>query len=352
MELIDGKHWITVRRSNLRYYDNVELYYRNPAGKIALYKPQGMSFTDSALDAKPYLGDLYIRPEDKKRALDEAQRGFTRNLTARIARADQDGMAAIKHDLTMIVDETLSEPRSGSLSVVPEFMSSIVDAYSGRPAVIKHLARISHTDYTTAIHSINVMALTVGYCFYTGRSLENTLTMGLAALLHDVGKVDIDQEILTAPRRLTEEEFQQMEKHPESGAEILQSYQGELAVAIEGTLHHHLKLDGSGYPRGYEGPVSETGRIIAIIDAYEALTNDDRPYRSAMRPLRALKIVKEDTDAGKYDRSVFEQFAYSLTDFSSTRPASGTVRPDVARPAVDEIVTEDAPPPEDSSPSE
>lgn len=336
MELIDGKQWIPVRKSNLKYYDDVELYYRNPAGRIALYKPAGMSFTDGSLDAKPYLGSLYIRPDDKLRALREAQRGFSTNLTSRIAKAGREEMTQIRDDLAMIVDETLSEPRSGSLRVLPGFVSTMVDAYSAQPDVIKHLARISHTDYSTAIHSINVMALTIGYCYYTHRSEEETETLGLAALLHDVGKVDVDPVVLTAPRRLTEEEFADMARHPEAGARILEDYEGDFNTPIEGALHHHLKLDGSGYPAGISGPVSEAGRIIAIIDAYEALTNDDRPYRSAMRPLAALKLVKEDTDAGKYDRRIFAQFAYSLTDFAG-KGRSSTVRSDVARPEVEEI---------------
>lgn len=342
MELIDGKHWIPVRKSNLKYYDDVELYYRNPAAKIVLYKPAGMSFTDSSLDAKPYLGKLYIRPDDKLRALREAQRGFSTNLTSRLVRAGREELTQIRDDLAMIVDETLSEPRSGSLQVLPGFVSSVVDAYSGKPDVIKHLARISHTDYSTAIHSINVMALTIGYCYYTRRSEGETQELGLAALLHDVGKVDVDPVVLTAPRRLTDDEFADMARHPEAGARLLEDYNGDFKIAIEGALHHHLKLDGSGYPSGVSGPISETGRIIAIIDAYEALTNDDRPYRSAMRPLAALKLIKEDTDAGKYDRRIFAQFAYSLTDFAG-KGRSTSEKSDVARPAVEEIAGDISP---------
>ncbi|MFP4115344.1 MAG: HD-GYP domain-containing protein [Spirochaetota bacterium] len=337
MELIGGREWIPVRKSNLKYYDDVDLYYRNPAGRIALYKPAGMSFTDEALEAKPFLGHLYIQPEDKLRALREAQRGFSTNLTSRLMSATPEKLAQIKEDLTVIVDETLSEPRSGSLRVLPDFVASIVDGYSGQPTIIKYLARISHADYTTAIHSINVMALTVGYCYYTNRSLERTQSLGLAALLHDVGKVEVDPHILTAPRRLTEKEFAEMTRHPEAGARILEEYSDEMSDAIEAALQHHLKLDGSGYPMGLKVPVSETGRIISIIDAYEALTNDDRPYRSAMRPLAALRILKDDTDAGKYDRRIFAEFAYSLTDFRSSSKRSHALYPRVERESVERI---------------
>lgn len=333
---IDGRTWITVRRSNLRYFDDVELYYRNPAGRVVLYKPAGMGFTDQALDGKPFLGELYIKPEDKIRALREAQRGFSSDLTSKIATGSVETMREIKSDLTAIVDETLCEPRSGSLRLMPDFVSTVVDGYSSRPDVIKYLARISHTDYTTAIHSINVMALTLGYCFYTGRDEHVSAEYGLAALLHDVGKVDVDPEILLAPRKLTDAEFEQMKRHPASGAEILSEYGEAMTTALEAALHHHLKLDGSGYPDAAAGPVSEIGRIISVVDTYEALTNDDRPYRSAMPPLDALRLIKEDVDAGRYDREVFAQFAYSLTDSGSRR--SKQASPDVDRPEIGRIV--------------
>ena len=334
MEFIDGKQWIAVRKSNLKYYDDVELHYRNPVGKIALYKPKGMSITDKSLEAKPYLGSLYIKPADKIRALREAQKGFSSNLTAKVMDAGPEQIAELKNDLTVIVDETLNEPRSGGLDVVPGFVNSIVHAYSEQPTVIKQLARISHADYSTAIHSINVMALTVGYCFYTARGVGETEALGLAALLHDVGKVDVDPEILTAPRRLTDAEFQAMTRHTTAGAKILDAYGPELAIARDAALHHHLKLDGSGYPTDLNEEPSEAGRIIAIIDAYEALTNDDRPYRSGMKPLEALRVLKEDVDAGKYDKEIFSAFAYSLTEDASFGAAAA---PEVDRPDVEEI---------------
>lgn len=335
---IDGRTWITVRKSNLRYFDDVELYYRNPAGRVVLYKPAGMSFTDKALEGKPFLGELYIKPEDKIRALREAQRGFSSDLTRKITAGSVETMREIKDDLTAIVDETLSEPRSGALRLMPEFVSTMVDGYSNRPNVIKYLARISHTDYSTAIHSINVMALTLGYCFYTGRNERDSTEYGLAALLHDVGKVDVDPDILVAPRKLTDEEFEQMKRHPSSGAEILSEYGEAMTTALEAALHHHLKLDGSGYPDVTPGGVSEIGRIISVVDTYEALTNDDRPYRSAMPPLDALRLIKDDVDAGRYDRKVFAQFAYSLTDSNNQRPRQ--TAPEVDRPEIGRIVGE------------
>lgn len=306
--------WVPVRRSNLKYYDEIELYFKNPYGKIVLYKQAGMKFTDKSLAEKPFLGELFVKPEDKLKALREAQHGFSLQLTSNIMK---EGVHKVKEELICIVDETLAEPRSGSLKVVPETMASIVEGYSRQPEVIKSLARISHTDYSTTIHSINVMALTVGFCFYTGRSTEDTIQLGLSALLHDVGKTEIPGGILTSSKSLSEQEFAVMRRHPEIGAEILGGYGPALKSARIGALEHHERLDGSGYPLGAT-QFSELGEILGIIDCYEAITNDDRPYRSSMMPIKALELLKEETDAGRFNRSFFEDFAYSLTNFTDS----------------------------------
>ena len=83
---------------------------------------------------------------------------------------------------------------------------------------------------------------------------------------------------------------------------------GDVAL---GALEHHEKLDGSGYPKGTRN-ISYVGQLLGIIDCYEALTNEDRPYRRAREPLETLKFLKEDVQAGKFNRDIFEKFCYSL----------------------------------------
>lgn len=310
--------WIRVRNSNIKYYEEVELYYRSPAGNIVLYKPEGMKFNDKSLDKK-YIDDLFIKPDDKIKCLRAAQKGFSAGLINNIVKKDT---ATVKNELVNLVDETLSQPRSGGLETAPTLIDSIISGYSSQPDVIKNLARISFTDYTTTIHSINVMALTIGYCFYNNLSMEETRQIGLAALLHDLGKTEIPIEILTCNRGLTDAEFGKMKKHPAIGFDILRYTGIDLKTATEGALEHHEKLDGSGYPEG-KTSISECGMILGIIDCYEAITNNDRPYRSSMAPMAALKLLKGDVGKGKYNKKIFKTFAYSLTDFNKTGKYKG-----------------------------
>jgi HD-GYP domain-containing protein (c-di-GMP phosphodiesterase class II) len=76
-------------------------------------------------------------------------------------------------------------------------------------------------------------------------------------------------------------------------------------------LQHHEKLDGSGYPSGLT-QISEIAQIISILDCFEALTNDDRPYRDAMIPYKALDLIQKDVIDGKLDKDIYAKFIYSL----------------------------------------
>jgi putative nucleotidyltransferase with HDIG domain len=111
-----------------------------------------------------------------------------------------------------------------------------------------------------------------------------------AALLHDIGKLDISRELLYKAARLTEEEYKNMQEHVSKGVSILEPVGGSLRRVIPIVLSHHDKFDGSGYnpARGDEIPLE--ARIISVADVYDSLTSD-RPYRKAMSPFDAKEII-------------------------------------------------------------
>jgi len=312
MILLDDTEWIEVRKTNLKYYDDIDLFYMAPSGEILLYKQAGLVYDESYQARYPYKGKLYITPEDKLKSLQIIQKEFSRNLTSNLKKKKT---SEVKKELVSIVGETLSQPRSGSLRIVPSTVNAIVESYSDQPLIVKNLAIMSHIDYSTTIHSINVMALMINYCFYTNKPEHVTKEYGMAALLHDVGKADdsFPDTILKENRKLTDREFEVVKTHPTLGVDILKEYGTELEQAIPGALEHHEKLDGSGYPEG-KTSISECGRILGIIDCYEAITNDERPYRSAMLPIKALTLIKDEVDIGHFDKDIFRDFAYSLVD--------------------------------------
>jgi putative nucleotidyltransferase with HDIG domain len=111
-----------------------------------------------------------------------------------------------------------------------------------------------------------------------------------AALLHDIGKLDISRELLYKAARLTEQEYTHMKEHVRKGASLLDPVGGSLRRVIPIVLSHHDKFDGSGYnpARGDEIPLE--ARIISVADVYDSLTSD-RPYRKAMSPFDAKEII-------------------------------------------------------------
>lgn len=301
------QNYIAIRNSQINYYKDVGLYYTE-GGSFVLYKPPGKSVTDLRLDEKMHPAPLYIHKNDRLTAIKELQKGFNRH----IARSIQTGnLVEVKSTLCSLVEETLAEPRSGTLKALPETVNILVSGYAKDPQILKTFASISFKDYTTVIHSVNVMALTLGFCFHSKLSLHETKRLGLSALMHDVGKTEIPDTILKASRRLTAEEFKIMQRHPKIGEFIIKSHSGIDGGIARAALEHHEKLDGSGYPRGIKH-ISFVGQLLGIIDCYEALTNEERPYRRAKSPLDTLKLIKQDVEAGKFDRKIFEKFCYSL----------------------------------------
>ena len=112
----------------------------------------------------------------------------------------------------------------------------------------------------------------------------------LSGLLHDVGKIGIPDCVLGKAGRLTEDEFEIVKRHPEIGARIVQTMP-QLADLMPGILHHHESYDGTGYPHGLAGEaIPLMGRILAVVDAYDAMTSD-RPYRKGMPREQAVEIL-------------------------------------------------------------
>ena len=127
-----------------------------------------------------------------------------------------------------------------------------------------------------------------------------------AALLHDIGKLDISRELLYKAARLTEEEFKHMQEHVHKGVSILEPVGGSLRRVIPIVLSHHDKFDGSGYnpTKGQDIPLE--ARIISVADVYDSLTSD-RPYRKAMSPFDAKEIIVKGAGTD-FDPSVVHAF--------------------------------------------
>jgi len=253
--------------------------------------------------------ELYVKQADKLRGIQEAQKAFNKHLENSVKSGN---LEKVKKIIVTMVEETLLEPRTGSLESVSDTVDVLVDGYSNGIDVIKQLLNISSTDYSIVLHSINVMAYALAFASFNNYSQYEAKTLGLCALLHDVGKKKINQDILNAPRKLTNAEFTEVKSHTTMGYNILRECKfNEKEISIC-ALEHHEKLDGSGYPNN-KTAISRTAQIVGLIDSFETLTNEERIYRKKMKPFDVLnQIIKKDVKNGKFNAEIFSQFVKSL----------------------------------------
>jgi response regulator RpfG family c-di-GMP phosphodiesterase len=139
----------------------------------------------------------------------------------------------------------------------------------------------------------------------------------LAGLLHDIGKIGVSGALLRKPGRLTDEEYQEIQRHPDKGWAILADMD-PLAYVMGGMLYHHERFDGRGYPDGLQGhDIPIEGRILAVADAYDAMTSD-RPYRKGMPQEKAESILRD--GAGKqWDPEMIDAFFRCMPDLVQLR---------------------------------
>jgi len=192
-----------------------------------------------------------------------------------------------------------------------QLVEDISDSVARNPGAIISLARLKTADDYTYMHSVAVCAMMVALAKQLGLDAQQTRSCGMAGLLHDLGKVAMPIEVLNKPGKLTEAEFDIMKTHPTEGYKMLMASSGVDAVSLDVVLHHHEKMDGSGYPEQLKGDqISLYSKMGAVCDVYDAITSN-RPYKSGWDPAESLRKMAE-WASGHFDPTVFQAFVKSM----------------------------------------
>jgi HD-GYP domain-containing protein (c-di-GMP phosphodiesterase class II) len=187
-------------------------------------------------------------------------------------------------------------------------------------ATIKSLAAaIDAKDPYTRGHSERVALFSVAIARELGLDEKSIERVQIAALLHDVGKIGIEDAVLRKPARLTEEEYATIKRHPALGASIMGPIR-QLKDIIPGMRHHHEALDGTGYPDGLAGgEIPLMARIIAVADTFDAMTSE-RLYQKAKDDAFVINMLQQRSGT-RYDPKVVQAFVRAHAKLSRTAAA-------------------------------
>lgn len=193
-----------------------------------------------------------------------------------------------------------------AMPLVEEISSSI----ARNESALISLVRLKSKDDYTYMHSVAVCALMIALARELNLSEIQAKQAGLAGLLHDVGKAAVSLDVLNKPGALSAEEFALVKQHPVLGHQMLLEANFQDEVALDVCLHHHEKMDGSGYPNGLKREqISIYAKMGAVCDVYDAVTSN-RPYKKGWEP--GVSLQRMANWKGHFDEVVFKAFVKSV----------------------------------------
>jgi putative nucleotidyltransferase with HDIG domain len=188
---------------------------------------------------------------------------------------------------------------------------SLSVAMHGDSRIVLPLLKLKEFDQYTTTHSLNVAVLAMGLAESLGCQPKEIRALGVAGLLHDIGKIRIPIDVLTKPGKLTDEERAIMNSHPVDGARVIMQSEEDLGMAATVAYEHHVMLNGGGYPAmHYQRECAIASRLVHVCDVYDALSTT-RPYREAWPTEQTMQYL-EDRAGTEFDPDLVAAFIRTL----------------------------------------
>ena len=199
---------------------------------------------------------------------------------------------------TREIFEALAHGQKIDLSIVSEFLNSIVDSIERNPDALIWLAKLKQTDDHAYNHAMNVSVTLMAFANFMSLPKKQVMDLGLSGLLQDIGKAKIPPDLLHKKEKITEAELELLKKHVDYALELLEATDTIPSSVILTVSQHHERIDGSGYPYQLTGKqISLTGQMAGLIDTYCALTTN-KVYatgvcnQSALEQIHTLRDIK------------------------------------------------------------
>ncbi len=202
---------------------------------------------------------------------------------------------------------TIKLNRTFNVAEVKGVVTDIVDSILRNPNAMQWLSLIKNKDEYTSEHCLRVCVLSISLGRELGMLESELVDLGISGFLHDVGKVKVPDNVLNKPGKFTSQEFEIMKTHATHGKNILVSQKGVPPIAIDVAFTHHERIDGKGYPQCLAAhQISQFARIVAITDAYDAITST-RVYKTAQSSLESLRIIFDEKNV-HFDGELADMF--------------------------------------------
>ncbi|WP_328589239.1 HD-GYP domain-containing protein [Litchfieldia alkalitelluris] len=268
---------------------------------------EGIPLTERMIIRLNELGISYVYVEDERTSDLKPVKPISDEVRLKAKKVIEVNLMGIQ-DKEVLRQSFILEKTTKELSKI---IKALLHEIKTNKELITLLSEVITYDNYIFSHSLNVTLYSLAIGTQLNLSEKELEVLGLGAILHDVGKMTIPTSILMKPGKLTNEEFEIIKKHTESGFEILRNVLTIPLIAAHCAYQHHERIDGSGYPRGIKGEeIHNYARIIAVADVFDAVTSN-RVYRRAMLPHEGLEILY--AGVGKlFDTSIIEAFRRSV----------------------------------------
>lgn len=282
-----------------------DIHFYTPASTSAVILTRGQKITDvqiTQMNAAKIDG-AYI----------DTIRSEVRVISSINQEIRQEAITNIQNLADNFIDSSKGVQQS-DIDTIDGTTQSLIDGLSSNKDILINIADIKMYDDYTFHHSLSVAIMAIAIGMELGFNNTMLKELGLAGLLHDIGKVAVPIEIITKPGRLTKEEFDIVKMHPVHAANHFKERHLVNENIFNGIVGHHEKLDGSGYPNNLKGDqIHPYARILAVADVYDALTSN-RPYRVPNPPNEAIEFVMGGMGS-HFDEKVIKAFLRKVAPY-------------------------------------